>query len=228
LVYYSIGTNRLDEAFIKKVIPLLPLYRRTKAEAFTKEEDRNLSIAAHILLLYGLEREGIKLNDLGFEYNSFGKPYFAGDERIQFNLSHSGFGVACAISDEAVGVDIQKTIPVREPMLKRVCSTQEVMLVMASENPSIEFTKLWTMKESYLKAEGKGISKALAGINFINTGNNTAYRDGYFLTSCIGEDYTVTVCSRKEGNNLFEEVLIEDLLKVLTTPCHVSPLSRIH
>jgi 4'-phosphopantetheinyl transferase len=210
-VYYIIGTNRLGEAFAE-LVELLPPVRRQKAESYKKEEDKCMSLAAYFLLLYGLERKRHKYTDLSPSYNSWGKPYFTRSCGVHFNLSHSGCAVACALSEDAVGVDIQGILRIKDSVLKKVCSDEERWRIKVSINPEIDFTRLWTMKESYLKAVGKGITEPLAGVNFMDDSKTDAYRDGYFLSTCITEDYAVTVCCREKADIPFVKVTFDEVL----------------
>lgn len=61
---------------------------------------------AYLLLRYGLRKEyGINENVVLSE-GSCGKPYLSNYPFVHFNLSHCDKGVACMISDSAVGIDI--------------------------------------------------------------------------------------------------------------------------
>ena len=66
-----------------------------------------LFLLAFLLLDYGLEKRGIEDWKRGLWYNENGKPYLAEGQGIYFNLSHSGEYVACAVSGEEVGCDIE-------------------------------------------------------------------------------------------------------------------------
>ena len=64
------------------------------------------SKAAFVLLKYIIEKEGYK-TDYYVKYNKFRKPYLNG---IIYNVSHSKGRIAIAISENEVGVDIQKYV----------------------------------------------------------------------------------------------------------------------
>lgn len=51
--------------------------------------------------------------------DKFGKPYFE-DTDIHFNISHSGCYVIAAVSDEDIGIDIQKIKATSIELLKRI------------------------------------------------------------------------------------------------------------
>ncbi|MFL0195055.1 4'-phosphopantetheinyl transferase family protein [Clostridium sp. WILCCON 0269] len=212
MVYYFTELHKLDKEFIKKVMPLLPKDRRNKAKRIKKERDRYLSIVAYVLLFFGLKKEGIILSDTSFQYNEFGKPHFGGIKPVFFNLSHCKLGAACAISRETAGMDIQEILTINTFVLKKVCSNKEIMSIKGSKKPGSEFTVLWTQKESYLKATGKGISEALGEINFGIDKKGNACKDGFLLTSNIYENYVITVCSPERKSQCFIKVSIESML----------------
>ena len=97
---------------------------------------------------YGLENCPKILKD------EYGKPYFENLE-IEFNVSHSGEYLAIAVSEHPVGIDIQGPKAIREGTFKKVVQSQENVLI--GEKREKDFLRLWSLKESFVKAEGKGL-----------------------------------------------------------------------
>jgi 4'-phosphopantetheinyl transferase len=92
---------------------------------------------------------------------------------LHFNLSHSAGLVICALArGRAVGVDVEH-LGRREfelTLVHRYCSPSEVVDVCdQGKQWRDRFLAYWTLKESYLKARGVGISVALADISFTLT-----------------------------------------------------------
>ena len=86
--------------------------------------------------------------------DEMGKPYLEGNI-LHFNVSHSGEYLAIAISNQPVGIDIQGLKEIKEGMYRKVVQPEELSLI--GENRQKDFLKLWTLKESFVKAEGKGL-----------------------------------------------------------------------
>lgn len=86
--------------------------------------------------------------------DEMGKPYLK-EQIVHFNVSHSGEYLAIAVSDKPVGVDIQETKSIKDGMYRKVVQQQEQMLI--GEERQKDFLRLWTLKESFVKAEGKGL-----------------------------------------------------------------------
>lgn len=100
--------------------------------------------------------------DYSIFYNEYGKPYL--DNNLFFNMSHSNNITACIISDEEVGIDIEK-IKYNEKVAKRVLNKEEMKILNNSNNKAEMFTIFWTIKESYVKLLGVGIGYGLKRVD---------------------------------------------------------------
>lgn len=110
-----------------------------------------------------------------FEVGDMGRPAVARDmpeeaRRLNFNLAHSHGLVVMAVGSMAgLGVDVERISPtVPLEVAQRYFSTQEIAALEslpAAEKPR-RFQRLWTLKESYLKAVGTGISGGLGSMTF--------------------------------------------------------------
>ena len=135
--------------------------RRTKVLAFKHEQGRKLSAAAYMLLCKAIKEEyGIDEPPV-FEYSEHGKPSIVGHPEIYFNLSHCRSVAACVVSLSPVGVDVEDVREFKESLARYVLNDDEYAAVMAFPHPDREFIRLWTMKESYLKLTGEGITRDL-------------------------------------------------------------------
>lgn len=107
------------------------------------------------LLAEIIEKEYLKKPCPEILRDEYGKPYFA-DHSLYFNISHSGDYVAMAVSEHPVGIDLQKIKEVREGMYRKAVLPREQILIR-KESRTRDFIRLWTLKESFTKAEGKGL-----------------------------------------------------------------------
>lgn len=107
-------------------------------------------------------------------HNEYGKPYFR-NLPVAFNLSHTKGMCACILATGEpgweVGIDIEALRPYKENVAKRIFSQAENDYVQQSCSKEEAFTKLWTLKEAYVKAIGKGLSFPLDKAAF-QIGNN--------------------------------------------------------
>ena len=93
-----------------------------------------------------------------FEYGEHGKPSIIGHPDIHFNFSHCREAVACAISEQPIGVDVESVREYKDSLVRYTMNDQEVQQILQAERPEVEFTRLWTMKEAKLKLSGHGLS----------------------------------------------------------------------
>jgi len=102
---------------------------------------------------------------LEFEVGQWGKPRLPHGS-LRFNLSHSGSLLLLAVaSNQEVGVDAERLRKdfVPEELAAQVFSPQEqeALKQTASAERHAAFLSLWTAKEAYVKALGRGLSFAL-------------------------------------------------------------------
>lgn len=148
---------------------------------------------------------GVDSDTLTVAKGEHGKPYFSDREDIFFNISHSGDFVAVAVGECPVGVDVQVVRSVRDRMIDKLCNYNEKEFISKSADRDKAFIILWSLKESYVKAIGKGLSFPLSEINF-----NIEYFDSELqgeISNCSGEyyvkdygEYVAAVCTLSNAN----------------------------
>lgn len=162
--YFAQGMTRVYEipeesgiaSALPEVLSGLPGWRLEKALSFRRDVDRFLC-GKSFLLLEDLLRERFGLSRCPeFSYGSSGKPFLKDYPDIFFNISHCRKGIAVAVSDSPVGIDIEE-IQFDQDLAAAVLSPDEFAAVISSEDPAIGFTEIWTRKESFLKLTGEGL-----------------------------------------------------------------------
>ena len=113
------------------------------------------------------------LPPLHFLLGEHGKPLPIGE--IHFNLSHSGAYVACVLSTNECGIDIQEQRPIRENLLRRNLTKEEQTTLFTYEGAERDkhFFEYWVLKEAFIKAIGAGLSFPLNHVSFEVSKNNT-------------------------------------------------------
>ncbi len=164
------------EYYLRKI----PGSIRDRISRYVRWQDRQAGLFGKLLLLKGLTEYGYPpdcLNSLS--YNDFGRPFL--DSGIDFNISHSGAYAVCAFTDrEIVGIDIEKIRPVALSDFKTYMTDQEWENIAASDRQYDRFYEHWTMKESVIKAEGRGLSVPLRDIR-LDQGKAVLYDTVWFL-----------------------------------------------
>lgn len=155
----------------------MPPERQQKCICYSRDIDKKLCIAVYVLLCRLAGRDDIK-----FTYGENGKPE---EENGQFffSLSHSGQFAAAALSDRPIGIDIEVIRPVKQAVIKRVCTKNE--LAMISDDDNASFFKIWTFKEAFFKKNGTGLGAGLKSVDISD------YADS--LTCEITDSYVLTI-----------------------------------
>ncbi len=165
-------------------------------------------------------------SEVSFDYHSDGKPYLSGSENTHFNISHSGDWVVCAFSSLPVGVDVEKIRRVNFDIARRFFSAEETyQLFSLPENKQTGFFfDLWTLKESYLKALGTGLTKSLGSFTVHHNGDDILLYDGTrkmevnLKKFMPDKNHKLAVCSfEPEFAQPFEELCIDDLLNMINS-----------
>lgn len=130
---------------------------------------RHLHALAKLRVLLGiyLQKEPQVIE---FEYGDHGKPYLS-DQTIEFNLTHSGDHGLIAIADRMpLGIDLEcwHQLKNREQLVRRYFSDVETEAWAALNESDKErvFFRLWTCKEAFMKATGRGLGLGLGRCAF--------------------------------------------------------------
>lgn len=151
----------------------LSRYRREKVVPYRFERGKWLSAGAGLLLDNMLMEHGLRERDMEYASGEHGKPLLLNHPELYFSLSHSGTLVACALGDEPVGVDVQTIVKLRRGLVEYTMSEAEIARLdaMASiDEQELFFTQLWTLKECYAKATGRGLSHEFPSFDVTSDG----------------------------------------------------------
>lgn len=165
LKVYTLDTALLNDVYkYEKYYNLTSQYRREKIDSFKFTSGRQLALGASILLDKALSVYGYREKDMEYALGEKGKPSFSNEANFEFSISHSNRNVVLAVSDSPVGIDIERIKPLDDTdlaLVKKHFTSEECKTVMNAEDPAKAFYMIWTLKESFLKATGKGLSLPL-------------------------------------------------------------------
>jgi len=162
-------------------ISLLDDDERMRHDRFRTQASRTQYVIGHALLRTTLTRyTGVPERDWHFEIGAFGRPSIRAPHywrHLQFNLSHTDGLAACAIGIGCrIGIDIENIsrridldgLPSHALAAPEVASLDGV----ADDVRRLLFFRYWTLKEAYLKANGRGLSIPLDAFWFDLNGNS--------------------------------------------------------
>lgn len=141
--------------------------RKEYIQQLRRQEDQTRSLAAE-LLAYRLLRQHYSVTTAQLHRRANGQPYFTGCD-LHVSISHCDDLVACAISRDPVGIDIERIRPIKPSLLRYVCTAEEYAYLQGSchetdealcQNPDAQrcFFEIWTAKEACFKKHGTGIT----------------------------------------------------------------------
>ena len=197
-VFYSHITHQRKDSEFEFYLNKVPAELKNKIVRYRRWQDAHASLFGKLLLQFGLNSSGFgsfKLTDI--KYSSYYRPYFEGN--IDFNISHSGAFVVCAISNECkVGVDIEEIKPIVVEDLRQQWTNKEWEQIVNAENQYNQFYNYWTKKEALLKALGEGLSVPLQQIEVSGKFGLLREERWYFKKLPIAKHYITHLASDKE------------------------------
>ncbi len=207
-VYYTYISEANHQRLMEKHLPDFTADFREKILRYRKWEDAQRSLLGRILLFKGLEDKGeVNHYDKKISYTSYGKPYLE-NSSLQFNLSHSGKLVVCALDVEhELGVDIEFITDINIDDFKTQMTENEWNTIMRSENKKEAFFIYWTQKEAVIKAHGQGLSIPLKSFEIIDGFTDIDQERFYVQEIQIDEEHKCFISSKTPIEILKENII---------------------
>lgn len=149
---------------------------------FTKENTTSKDLLKDVL------KNELNITNYELTFNKYNKPYLK-DSNIYFNISHDKNTTVLVTSDKEIGVDIEY-YTYKESVMKRYYNEFEQQEIINSNNKEYEFTRIWVMKEAFVKMKGQGISYGLQNVD------TTRLKKQIKLIS--NEKYIIAICQSEE------------------------------
>jgi len=216
-----------DEDFLAKkesLLDHLPASNRNFIARFKKTSSAQRSLFSELLSRFILSQKlGINSKAIVFNKSENGKPFLE-NRKVHFNLSHSGNWVVMALSKSEVGIDVELIRPVNYRIAERFFSPAEVRLLNSrKENDKLDyFFDLWTLKESYLKLIGTGLTRSLNSFSIYHLQGEIRMKEPgrtnnaaiFFRQYPLEDGYKLSVCSY---DKIFAEktewITVDDILQ---------------
>jgi len=133
---------------------------------FVFEADRHSYLLSHVLLRLAVSHYlGLPPQSCTFQSGPYGKPSLSGPSEIplKFNLSHTTGVAVCGVTlRDELGVDVEalSARPSIREVAARFFAKPEVEMLekLTGEESDERALELWTLKESFVKALGVGLS----------------------------------------------------------------------
>lgn len=218
MIYVNcLNISEIDDAGYEKLYAKVSEERKQRAERYRSPEDARRCILAEVLLRFSLKEACGYSEQIVTQYHEYGKPFIKNPENFAYNMSHSGEWVVVAytydasgtVKDAKVGVDVEKIREFNncEKLAIRFLAKEEQEYIFSVKNDAERagrFTEIWTLKESYLKYLGCGLSQSLesfavdAATGQIQDASGKLVTDVKVRSFGLGEEYYVSVCGDDE------------------------------
>jgi 4'-phosphopantetheinyl transferase len=213
----------VDSGLLDRYQELLADKERKREASFQFEKDRVRYRATRVLVRTVLSKYlTLPAESWSFSENAYGRPAIANEtpeaRSISFNVAHSGKVIVLAVTKTAeIGVDVEcierDHVPIE--IADRFFSSTEVASLRALPKKAQlrRFFEYWTLKESYLKARGLGLSLPLDQVSFDleiagaisfraeSDHDRTGWR--FWQAEYFGE-YLVSICAESMGEQMPE------------------------
>ena len=203
---YIFDANELNNDIVfNKLFSMVSYYRQQKIMNFRFRKDKNLSLGAGILIDKGLKEYGLLEKHMTYTLGKNEKPFFSDYPNIHFNVSHSKSKVICAFSENTIGCDIEEVTSINLDIAKNYFFDSEYEYIKNQKTTTERenaFFRLWTLKESFLKTTGFGISISLNNFeiyfknDIIKISQNIDKFNYYFHEYECEDNYKISCCSR--------------------------------
>lgn len=229
MVYqYAINTKEIVSLNdVTEYLSIISDERRQRITRFYFIKDKIHSLFAEIILRYALcERYGFSNEYIKFYYSEYGKPYLLDHNDVYFNLSHSGSWVICGIGSVPLGVDVEEMKKKELSIANKIYTKEEnySIFTQSSENRIKTFYKIWTLKESYVKNVGKGLSIPFDSFSFLFHEDDIQFyikgeRNHSFSFSAgqLDDQHSVAICVNTKSRHMINEnikiLTLQELMK---------------
>ncbi|CAK7016092.1 4'-phosphopantetheinyl transferase superfamily protein [Tissierella sp.] len=201
-IYITNIENTISYEHFKYLLSIVSHKTKERIIQFRFLEDAKRTLFGEVMLrAIVIKHYGTSNDQIEIATGPYGKPYIK-NLPIQFNISHSGKWVMCAVSNNTVGADIEQIKKIDISQIIHYFNQKEYEYIL-SQVPELRletFYKIWTLKESYIKWLGAGLSISLKSFyfsfdNLKITINDDAARSKkpYFMQYLI-DGHIISIC----------------------------------
>ena len=212
-IYFIKQDEKLVDEIFQQFLLQMPFLFRTEILKFSFWQGAESSLLGKIILQYAFKNLKLKHTLADIKVSKKERPFI--NDEIDFNISHSGNYIICVIAENAkVGIDIEKHRTLKTNIADRYFDKNECHEIDTSEDATKSFFDLWSLKESAIKCDGRGVEVLSKTHKQYQTENLIKCDDAllYYQELNIAEKYSCCVCSDKIFEVEIQELMLEDLL----------------
>jgi 4'-phosphopantetheinyl transferase len=200
------STEGISTAELDALIERLPEPERRRASALHLEPRCSFVLGRVLLRTTVARRTGVSPDDVTVVLEPSGRPGLAAPlDGYSVSISHSGWLVVVGVANRPLGVDVEWVRhSARFPQVAaRVCSPRELRRIGRLEESAKEraFLTVWSRKEAYGKAIGRGIAFPMRSVTVGPGGSRVSGGAGSWRVSDLDVDpaYVAAVVAQGGG-----------------------------
>lgn len=179
----------------KKLLKELDLQRLSR---IVRQEDKNIFLSSQVMkkIICG-QYLNCPPEEVFFAYTENKKPFISDKSDFHFNVSHSGNWLVMVFSRNPCGIDVEKIQPDFdfEGVIRITFHPEEIGYILQNPDHSNAFFRIWSIKESFLKATGVGLIDNLNELNMMQNSKALARLNAWQIQSFIIDgNYWCSLC----------------------------------
>ncbi|MFN8295752.1 MAG: 4'-phosphopantetheinyl transferase superfamily protein [Chitinophagales bacterium] len=211
-IFYTKQTAILDENIFQQFLLQLPPFLQKEIKAYKHRESAQASLFGKMLLLYGFKIMNTDYLLSNIQLGNKDRPFI--DDNLDFNVSHSGEYIIIAITrNSKVGIDIEKHRNLNIGLFKKYFDDGEWNAIQTSQNKLKTFFDFWTIKESAIKCDGRGV-EVLSKTQILKQKVNCDGVSFDYIQLYIEDGYSCAVCSTNNFIVKSTPVFLDDFLQL--------------
>ena len=199
--------ENLDDVMFKSLLESLPAEEQSIVTKKIRMQDKQSALLTRVFLRKLLvQKYNLNRSKINFQKNKYGKPFLHEKEELHFNISHSGKYITFVFSDKPVGIDIESERELEPETLANFLHPLEKKHLFRKSGDKYEMFRIWTLKESYIKAVGMGMYKELTSFSVLDKegkaeifDTNLGTHESWILShKMLADTIHLSVCCSKE------------------------------
>lgn len=205
-IFYTQFDRPFNAGYFNWLKEKMPSEIKSKICRFKQWKDAHAYLLGKCLLLHALSAVELDYSLDDLKYDQHLRPFFSSD--VDFNISHSGSLVVCALSRQGrIGIDIEQKKALNISDFKDQFSQAEWESITNDEFPHNRFYDYWTIKESVLKADGRGMWFPFAQVNIVAQDRITLVSEPWYYNKLnILKEYSCHIAYKIKQDYVLEQI----------------------
>ena len=201
-VFYSLVNTAMSDDQLARHLDHLPANLQQDVRRYKMKADQVRTLTGKLLLREALAQMGLSQDLDAIKYSDFKRPFIA--DNIDFNITHSGDCVACAIAyDMKLGIDVEEIKSINVDDIIPVLRDEELEEMKRTSASPETILRFWTRKEAIVKASGEGLYMQPQDIYFDDElSARIADKSWYLHELDLGSGYIAYCATNVAGTNV--------------------------